>query len=513
MTLKKHKINLLVEHPVVLLLKSFSEDDLKKFRRFLESPYFNTSKKVIDLFDLLCKFHPDFKSKLLNKETLYFRLHKDRKTYVDSTMRDLLSELLELMQRFLTYENFELNCPVKFEYLSTELNNRQQSLLIYRLLRNTRDNFQNEAKFDTYNYYALHRLNLAYFNAGFTFNNIISAEEYNKNLDFVKFSTQHLFYFFISEYISEYINMVVYALNFNVKMSATCWLDFININKLRDAFKNANDSHLAQTYLAAYLAFKHLGNFKYYQDYKELILKHKSTFTPDEFYHHYMHLMNFLTISSSIRNDSKEYDQELLNLYMEFIENDYYKSSVSVYLQPELFRNMVLHGLAMKRFNWVDRLILISAKKLPPDLQDDMRNLAIAYLNFEKNDYYGAWHFLTKIKSPHYLFKYDIRNLALRIYYELGQFVETLNLIQNYRKFLQRTELISDEQKNKFANHLKYLEQLVKFRLGEKSGEVGYYINQLNRSDKIYMKDWLLDKYTEYTESIRANKKFLSQFA
>jgi hypothetical protein len=512
MTLKKHKINLLVEHPVVLLLKSFSEDDLKKFRRFLESPYFNTSKKVIDLFDLLCKFYPDFKSKLLNKETLYFRLHKDRKTYVDSTMRDLLSELLELMQRFLTYENFELNCPVKFEYLSTELNNRQQSLLIYRLLRNTRDNFQNEAKFDTYNYYALHRLNLAYFNAGFTFNNIISAEEYNKNLDFVKFSTQHLFYFFISEYISEYINMVFYSMNFNVAMPKTNWLDLVDIKKLEKQLNKEDTGHLAYIYLAAYNTFHKIDNFDYYLKYKEAILKHQSKLNKDELYHHFLHLINYLIIRSG-SSDSKEYDQELLNLYMEFIENDYYKSSVSVYLQPELFRNMVLHGLAMKRFNWVDRLILISAKKLPPDLQDDMRNLAIAYLNFEKNDYYGAWHFLTKIKSLHYLFKYDIRNLALRIYYELGQFVETLNLIQNYRKFLQRTELISDEQKNKFANHLKYLEQLVKFRLGEKSGEVGYYINQLNRSDKIYMKDWLLDKYTEYTESIRANKKFLSQFA
>ncbi|MGB9697470.1 MAG: hypothetical protein ACPL2D_09345, partial [Ignavibacteria bacterium] len=296
-------------------------------------------------------------------------------------------------------------------------------------------------------------------------------------------------------------------------MPSNLWLDSIDFHKLDRALQNNSTAHLARIYIAALIAFQHLNELKYYKRYRQLLDEHKNLLNYEELYHHFILLLNYLTISSSIAKDSKVYDEELLNLYMEIVENEYYRSSISAYLQPELFRNMVLHGLAMKRFNWVDRLILISAKKLPPDMQDDMRNLAIAYLNFEKNDYYGAWHFLTKIKSPHYLFKYDIRNLALRIYYELGKFVETLNLIQNYRRFLQRTELVSEEQKNKFANHLKYLEQLVKFRLNEKSADVGYYINQLNKSEKIYMRDWLLNKYTEYAESIRANKRFLSQFA
>lgn len=513
MTLKKGKINLVTEHPVTVLLKSFSEEELKKFRRFLDSPYFNTSKKVIELFNLLCRFYPDFRSKLLTKENLYFRLHKDRKTYSDSTMRDLLSELLDLLQRYLTYENFEKNCPVKFEYLSIELTNKRQALLISRLLKNLQLSLMSSQYLDTERYYARHKFHLMKFNAEFTLSEFKNSAQAQLTVNELLYSTNNLLYFFISEYISEYINMVIYALEFKARMPETCWLDLIDMKRLQKALKSAPDSNLAATYIAAYLAFRNLKNFSYYQEYKKLVLEQKSTFTSDEFYHHYTLLMNYLTISASLSKDDKIYNEELLNLYMEFVENEYYKSSIATYLQPALFRNMVLHGLAMKQFNWVDRLILISAKKLPPDLQDDMRNLAIAYLNFEKNDYYGAWHFLTKIKSPHYLFKYDIRNLALRIYYELGQFVETLNLIQNYRKFLQRSEMISDEQKNKFSQHLNYLERLVKFRSDGKSSDVGYYINQLSKSEKIYMRDWLLSKYTEYAESVRANKRFLSQFA
>lgn len=513
MTLKKGKNNLLSDHPAITLLKSFTEAELKKFRRFLESPYFNTSQKLIDFFELLSKFYPDFKSKLLTKETLYFRLHNGKKKYSDSTMRDLLSDFLELMQKFLMLENFERNCPVKFEYLSTELINREQSFLTSKLLRDTILHFSTQKEFDTYNYYALHRLHLLKFNSGFSFADLSKRQENQTNISCVTDSIRNLFYFFLSEYISEYINIIIYALNFNLKMPEDGIFALFNWSNIEKALATDSTSYLALIYLSAIKAFKHLNDLKKYEAYKEIVNRYKESLTSNELYHHFMQLVNYLTISSSIAKDSKIYDEELLNLYMEIVENEYYRSSISVYLQPELFRNMVLHGLAMKRFNWVDRLILVSAKKLPPEMQDDMRNLATAYLNFEKNDYYGAWHFLTKIKSSHYLFKYDIRNLALRIYYELGRFVETLNLIQNYRRFLQRSELVSDEQKNKFSNHLKYLEQLARFRLDGKSSDIGYYINQLNKSEKIYMRDWLLSKYTEYAESIRANKVFLSQFA
>ncbi|MGC8859536.1 MAG: hypothetical protein ACP5P3_10595, partial [Ignavibacteria bacterium] len=228
MTLKNSKINSLSDHPVITLLKSFSDDELKKFRRFLQSPYFNTGSKVIDLYNLLCKFYPDFKSKLLNKETLYFRLHNGKKKYKDSTMRDLLSELLDLMQKFLTLENFDKNCPVKFEYLSTELINKRQVILITRLLKSTESELVSNTIFDTYDYYALHRFYLMKFNSNFTHGNLADTDINKSNLIQVINSTNNLLFFFISEYISEYINMIVYALNFNIPMPSNLWIDSID---------------------------------------------------------------------------------------------------------------------------------------------------------------------------------------------------------------------------------------------------------------------------------------------
>jgi hypothetical protein len=45
---------------LINLLKTFSEDEIKSFRKFVASPFFNSVKNYINLLKVLEKFYPGF---------------------------------------------------------------------------------------------------------------------------------------------------------------------------------------------------------------------------------------------------------------------------------------------------------------------------------------------------------------------------------------------------------------------------------------------------------------------
>ena len=88
------------------LLKSFSEEEGKRFEKFLASPYFNNSNKLYRFFKLLSYHGPLYESDKLNKKILYSKLH-GKQPYNDHTMRELMSDLLKLANEFVVLKDFK----------------------------------------------------------------------------------------------------------------------------------------------------------------------------------------------------------------------------------------------------------------------------------------------------------------------------------------------------------------------------------------------------------------------
>src|SRR2546426_7485652 len=96
----------MLQHSLINVLKTFSGEEIKEFRKFVESPYFNMSELALKLYDELAKFHPSFDHSVLTKESLYDKLGTGN-AYNDSTMRNLLADLVRLAEKFLKQQNFE----------------------------------------------------------------------------------------------------------------------------------------------------------------------------------------------------------------------------------------------------------------------------------------------------------------------------------------------------------------------------------------------------------------------
>jgi hypothetical protein len=95
---------------LVEILKTFDKDELKKFKRFISSDYFNTNESIVKLFKLIAVFHPEFNAdeKKFAPERLFREIYGQRK-YDEKTFRYLLSSLYTMTEEFLAHSTFQSN--------------------------------------------------------------------------------------------------------------------------------------------------------------------------------------------------------------------------------------------------------------------------------------------------------------------------------------------------------------------------------------------------------------------
>ena len=96
----------MLDYAFIEILETLNREELKQFRRFLLSPYFNRSKKLIKLFDILAKHHPNYDIPSLTKEYLHKKISPELE-YNEITIRRLLFDLQNNVARFIKQRNFE----------------------------------------------------------------------------------------------------------------------------------------------------------------------------------------------------------------------------------------------------------------------------------------------------------------------------------------------------------------------------------------------------------------------
>src|SRR5690242_10642367 len=108
----------MLDYAFIEILETLTRDELKSFRRFISSPYFNRSAKVVKLFDNISKHHPNYEHTSINKESLHKKISPEL-PYNEITMRRLLFDLQNLAEKFLQQLNFE-NKPIEARTFMTE---------------------------------------------------------------------------------------------------------------------------------------------------------------------------------------------------------------------------------------------------------------------------------------------------------------------------------------------------------------------------------------------------------
>ena len=108
------------------ILKTFDKAELKQFRRFISSDYFNTNESVIKLFKLIAALYPEFDitAQRASPEALFRKIYGSRK-YDEKTYRYLLSTLYSLLEKYLAISLFERNDTEMKKYTIDDMTERR----------------------------------------------------------------------------------------------------------------------------------------------------------------------------------------------------------------------------------------------------------------------------------------------------------------------------------------------------------------------------------------------------
>jgi len=145
----------------------------------------------------------------------------------------------------------------------------------------------------------------------------------------------------------------------------------------------------------------------------------------------------------------------------------------------------------------MEEFINIYSKKLIPKQVSGAENYSLALLYFEKRHFDKALSCLNKIKFDQFVFKLDMKNLQLKINYELEYFESAISIIDTYKHFLKNNVLLSESRRTLHYNFVNYTHSLVQFRTGSKKINLSFISNKISKSKNVFDKGWLLEKVND----------------
>jgi hypothetical protein len=466
------------------LFKHFSKEELDEFDKFLASPYFNQSEKLLKFFRLIAHYQPLFDSANLEKEKLYKALHGKGK-YNDSTMRELISDLFKQAKQFLSYHEFRND---KLELSKLRFN----WFRVHQIERLAEAEIENRTKLladytDRDNYYYHHRwiLDLDIFDLDG--NNTIGKEHLLLK-DFAVFDHVH-------------------SLNRNYLVN--CFIAYIYLLNLRGIYDFNLDDSFLQRLEADALPYIGKGdklidiffnNFQLLRTNDEkYFFELKARFFENDISVGYLNmrdagvtLQNFCTRKA--RDGDERFTREIMQIYRFEIENNLYLNNGL--LSPVYFCNVAERGAEANELDWTEYFVENYHQYLPEGDQLNTYRYAHAHILFAREKYRDALRMALSSNITRFVTKILLRNLIARCQYELGMIDELRQELGNY-KHHQKDEKLTEQRRNYFqvfATNLRLLIDLKENYTREKWARLSEQVELQKGSAN---RNWFQEKLTE----------------
>lgn len=508
----------MISNKCISVFKSFSRNEIKLFSHFIESRYFNNREAVTDLYKEIIKYYPAFSAKGFTKEAIYAKAFKRK--YNDNTFKVLISLLDKIAIKFLTYRSIEKKDREWTNYMFEEFNRRNLKdvfdMHIGKFEKILKDNEKVESAF----FYDRFLLNVNKLNYNIIYQKILNNRKAVLNqAKELSDSAYYLTIFYLTELISEYIKLVVYSVNYEIDFSNDFLgqvLDSINFYKLISAVgKDKPYYFMLDIYLKQLMAYSQLENNASYFTYKEAVISNLDRINNTERSYHFSSLIGLCYIKDNISQTESDSDfaLEILNINEIILENEYYLVDKINHIPVTLFRNILFEAIRFKKFAWVEYFIVKYSKKVMPGERANIINFSYAHFYYAQGNMSKALTHLERIFIDRFMYKFDVYNLKIKILFEQGLYVDIIDTIKGYRKFLKRNKVASASLLESYVNFINVIEKVSVYILRPKSGQnfsaLRLFVIQVKN---INNRPWLKEKIETIIEQREQAKKELRKW-
>ncbi|MCI0715620.1 MAG: hypothetical protein L0Y77_04780 [Chlorobi bacterium] len=484
----------MVKSKFIEIIKTFSPAELKEFRDFIRSPFFNSNKKVIKLFEIVRKYAPQYISPQLLKENLFKKLYPG-KNYNDVVMRILISDSMRLGEEFLAYSRFISEPMEEKVLLLKQFSERNLNSLFDSALKRT------ELKLRSSNISSeLYFLDRMFIERQKTEHNI-KLDRQKLNGESLRKNGEYLVSFFLISLINIAHDLHVHKDLYNLQSDTNVVDKFMSSFDMqsfmsfldKSSFKYKNTLGIYYNMLMADL---NIENDDYYDGFKKIFTENVNEFSFDEKYDLYLKLESI--IIQKIERGNKDYYNDLFGIYVELIKNKIYKTSGDSYMRLEMFRNIFFTAMTVGKINWAEKFISEYINELAPEFRTNMLNQSLAYVNFVKKNFEKSLEYISRVNFNLFVQKADVKIMMLEIYYELKMYEAAYSLMDSFQKFVVKNKNLSGLFKKRYIEFV----SVYRLLLNKKSDTVPVSVDEIElkvlNSRRALSKGWLLEKMKEF---------------
>ena len=462
------------------LLDTFDKYELNKLHKFVVSPYFNKSQKIIQLYELLKV--DVIKKKIKQKEHYFAKIYLSE-VYDDQKFRNLTSDLLNLVIKYLIQTEFEKDTQSQANYL---LNSAKENRLT---------DFQDKAVSTANKLMAKNKLrNSQYFLNNYKLENNIYqlTNEFDRKagiskskntVDILKIN-DHLDYFYMIEKLRYYNSYLSW------KTITKIEYEFPYIDKVIAIVKTYRKilPPALQIYYHIYKISIDNSDTRSYFDLKALIKKHFELFDKYEQAMVYSFLLNF-TIKQ-VNKGSSTFFEEVIEVYVDGIDSK--AIFEDGYLSPTSFRNVVSTGLLLKRFDWTKQFINEKLQFIQEAYRDNAFKYNMARYYFYVKDYKKLIESLREVEFDDNLYAALSKSMLLVAYYEQFEEEALINYAESFAAWLRRTAGLTDKVRADLKKLIKFIKILNKARY--QPNLLPALKQDIINSKALPSRQWFLDK-------------------
>ena len=465
---------------------------MNELGKFVNSPFHNESQKMIKLYDVLKKYHPDFENKKFTKENIFNSLYEDGKeSYNDKKMRDRLSDMLKLTEEYLAYIDLKQNTLEFKRNTLHQLGERglnvhfdKKDKEIQAIIDSTphKNEFYFENVYKTHsdrvNYYS-HKQLLGKKRPYFT--------EVEKEFDhFLNFSlAKMLRYYAFMQNMEGLINY-----KFKYRFHAHV-MDFIKENNLDEiilikVFSLMQRLHNQDPDLNS--------DENAYYELKKIFIENEASFSQYDKIMISTELYNRST--KSYFHDRNKFTNEAFEVIKLQLKYEAYPMD-NGWMSREQFFVSVNVAISANDLKWTEKFIKDYTSKVFPHHREDASLVGKALLFFAQRKYEDTLMLLAKGKNSDYIYYVLTKTLLCKAYYELNEYEKVLTVLDSFRHYLTTNRFIPAGTKTSYSHFVETLNKIILLRFNKDEFKLAKIIEELKSkigTKHTPNKTWLLEK-------------------
>ncbi|MEO8666263.1 MAG: hypothetical protein ABI462_12290 [Ignavibacteria bacterium] len=467
---------------IVKLIKSLNQYEIRAFKDFVHSPFFNKNKNVSKLFDELKKFYPKFTGNDLSEESIYKKIFPGEK-FDYFKLKNAVSDLFKLSKEFLSFTRIKLKGRLKEKFLLEELRERNLDSIFEQSYKSAVK--QNEETLVKDENYVLHKMDLTE-----EFISYNAPKRPNENLNLQQVKLDLFTKYSIIRFLKSYNLMMHEEKQNNLKFDKRMFDEVLKyIEK-----SNFEDNPTLLVYYNIIMLEKNREDTHFYK-LKSLREKYSDELNDYDRYMIFLHMNGYCTHIYNIHSRT-DFFREQFEIVKE--KNSRESTVTSKLLYPD-FLNEVKIAVRVNEFKWADEYIEKNKHKFQ-DEKESTLNFCYGLINYKKGNYEEALSSFSKTYFPNFIIKLQVKILQLQIYFEMGYYEQAISMIDTFRHYLKREETIKEDFKISFYEFLRLTNDLIKLESGYYEKDNRFYVEKLKSeisnmtSNQFGIRLWLSEK-------------------